>query len=353
MINLWVKESREVNEAFDINYINLSLSDTIDDINKFQIKKIFRVIGQYFQFLAKLLLNRFDLVYISLSPFGAQFYRESPFIIISKLFKKPVVTHLHAKGVKNYIGDSTFRLKLFNSILKDTYCLHLSESLFGDLPFKNSLRKIFALPNGIPENNVEKVSGGSQFRLLQVSNLITSKGGFETIRAVALIRELRSDIPIKLSLVGGIFDKSYYNQLMHFVKENDLEQTVEITDTKQGTKKDEYYSQADIFVFPTSYPKECFPLVILESFSHGLPVISTYEGAIHDIITDGKNGFLIEDGNDYEEIANRIITLHDNKELRQEMSQNALDEYKLKYRIEIFEQNFIKILQEILTDCRN
>lgn len=39
---------------------------------------------------------------------------------------------------------------------------------------------------------------------------------------------------------------------------------------------------------------ECFPLVILEAMEYKLPVISTNEGGIPDIVKDGENGLICE-----------------------------------------------------------
>lgn len=47
-------------------------------------------------------------------------------------------------------------------------------------------------------------------------------------------------------------------------------------------------------MFPTYYHNECFPLVLLEAMQHGLPCISTNEGAISDIVDDGVTGYIVE-----------------------------------------------------------
>ena len=52
--------------------------------------------------------------------------------------------------------------------------------------------------------------------------------------------------------------------------------------------REAFLQTADIFVFPTFYFNECFPLVIIEAMMNGLPVISTDEGGIRDEVKDGK-----------------------------------------------------------------
>lgn len=60
---------------------------------------------------------------------------------------------------------------------------------------------------------------------------------------------------------------------------------------------------------------ECFPLVILEAMEYKLPVISTNEGGIPDIVKDGENGLICEKQNPYS-LADCIAKLLDDEELR-------------------------------------
>ena len=52
-----------------------------------------------------------------------------------------------------------------------------------------------------------------------------------------------------------------------------------------------YVKREDVFVFPTFYHNECFPLVLLEAMQHHLPCISTTEGGIPGIIDDKETGY--------------------------------------------------------------
>jgi glycosyltransferase involved in cell wall biosynthesis len=53
----------------------------------------------------------------------------------------------------------------------------------------------------------------------------------------------------------------------------------------------QHYRSASIFCLPTL--NEPFGLVILEAFSYGLPVVATRLGAIPEIVTNGKSGYLV------------------------------------------------------------
>lgn len=56
-----------------------------------------------------------------------------------------------------------------------------------------------------------------------------------------------------------------------------------------------FYAAADVFVLPSMF-QETFGLVILEAFSAGLPVIAARSGGIPELVKDGRNGLIVEQG---------------------------------------------------------
>jgi len=61
-----------------------------------------------------------------------------------------------------------------------------------------------------------------------------------------------------------------------------------------------YYQAADYFVLPTLY--EPFGLVVLEAMGAGLPVVVSRVAGASDLIREGKDGFLLEDPTDADEL---------------------------------------------------
>lgn len=107
-----------------------------------------------------------------------------------------------------------------------------------------------------------------------------------------------------------------------------------------------FFNNADMFVFPTYYPNECFPLVLLEAMQHGLPCISTDEGGISSIIEDGKTGLLVN-RKDAEDLANKMEVLVKDATLRYRMGMAGKQRFDKLYTKENFEDR----LSKILTSC--
>ena len=89
-----------------------------------------------------------------------------------------------------------------------------------------------------------------------------------------------------------------------------------------------------------------FALVLLEAMQCGLPVVTSREGAIPEIIKDGINGLLVNP-KDPLDIANSIMLLINSKKLMDNMSRtNRLDFIK-NYTVQEFEHRLSATLLEI------
>ena len=114
---------------------------------------------------------------------------------------------------------------------------------------------------------------------------------------------------------------------------------------KVREEKEAFFRQADIFVFPTYY--ETFGLVILEAMEYKLPVISTNEGGIPDIVKDGENGLICEKQNPYS-LADCIAKLLDDEELRVKMGNAGYDKFCREFTLQQFEHRMLDILSQNL-----
>jgi glycosyltransferase involved in cell wall biosynthesis len=102
----------------------------------------------------------------------------------------------------------------------------------------------------------------------------------------------------------------------------------------------EQYSKADMFLFPSYL--EGSALVLIEAMSWGLPIVTTYQSG--STVEPGINGFISEAG-DVESLKADIIKLLHDKELRYNMSTNALAASS-KYSTEKYSENLLKVLKK-------
>ena len=190
--------------------------------------------------------------------------------------------------------------------------------------YKVSPRKITVIYNGVdgeefkPENKSlfgadirrQFHLSADDFVILFVGSGFRRKGLNSLIKAVSLLKEKK----VKLLVVGKDRKMPY----LKLVKKLGLENKVIFTGGLRETYK--LYAAADIFVFPTLY--EPFGNVCLEALSSGLPLIVSRSSGAAEIITEAKEGFLLDSPGNEEEIARKIKLTFD-EEARKKLSRNA------------------------------
>ena len=86
-------------------------------------------------------------------------------------------------------------------------------------------------------------------------------------------------------------------------------------------KVKELLQEIDIFVMPTTC-NESFGVSAVEAQAMRLPVIATKKGGIPEVVQDGKTGLLVN-AKDSQQLAEAIIKLIENPELRRKMGERG------------------------------
>jgi len=97
--------------------------------------------------------------------------------------------------------------------------------------------------------------------------------------------------------------------------------------------------QAAFLVLPSEW-YEGFPLVLVEAFAHGLPVLASNLGSMADIIKDGETGLLFTPGN-AGDLASKAKWLLENPQQAQQLGENARRTFLAKYTAE---QNYAELM---------
>ncbi len=321
VVSQQIKDSILIKKAFDCDWVNLSTSRRMEEIGKKTLSKPFRLTGALMRELWLLLTHRYDLCYLAITCHGIGFLKDSPFVLMCKLFQRKIVIHQHNKGMANDVDKWPYRW-LLPLCYKNARVILLSWYLYSDIEKVVPRENVVICPNGIKvdkRNNNESVRNKNAVpHLLFLSNLIKSKGVFVLLDALKILKD--KDYSFICDFVGGETKEIDAKRFADEVNRRKLNRFVVYWGRKYGKEKEEYFEKSDMFVFPSM--EDCFPLVILEAMASKLPIVTTAEGAIPDEVRDGENG-LIAKRQDAESLADCICKLIDDPELRTKMGENG------------------------------
>jgi len=217
----------------------------------------------------KTITNAINPLHLSLLWIEKKIFREGNYrviIAISKRGKEEIAKHYGVPPEKIKV--------IYNAIDMDRF----------DFKNKAKTRAEVRKAIGIPEDAPLFIFVGSGFR---------RKGLPATIRALT-----RLDARMSLMVIGRD-GTAHYRSL---AKKEGVEKRVFFMGPVVDVER--YYCASDLFVFPTVY--EPFGNVCLEAMAAGLPVVTSRISGASEVLDEGKNGYVIEDPTDCDEIAGKI-----------------------------------------------
>lgn len=348
MVGQYLKESKLINENFEADYVNLTTAFDLDKMGKFSSRKITSLLKIQYNVIKALLQKKYDLCYVTLNAKGSGFYKDFLVLILLKLFKKNIVYHFHNRGVAT-MQHKKVNHWLYRYTFNNTNSILLSPLLYSDIKKYVRRENVFYCSNGIPKANVNVGDGYFKdaervCQILFLSNMVVEKGVYILLTACKRLKE--KNVPFICHFVGA-WTEITEAQLKAQITQYGLEQQVFFYGKKTGADKAAFFRNADIFVFPTFYHNECFPLVNLEAMQFSLPIITTTIGGIPDMVIDGKTGYLIPP-NDVVLLTERLDFLISNRALRQTMGMAGRKLYEQHFTLEKFEMNINNVLSKVI-----
>ena len=156
----------------------------------------------------------------------------------------------------------------------------------------------------IDENKIEKITPGVDRRIfipdfsVEKENIILSigrvqeqKGQLQTIEFLDNFKKIQNDF--KCYFVGGPSGKhgnEYLHELKQSIKDFNLHKHVEFLGDLPQTEIINLFKKAKLLIHTSKF--ETFGLVAIEANTMGVPVLTTNNGSLMEIIENNKNGYL-------------------------------------------------------------
>ena len=249
---------------------------------------------------------------------------------IAQKLKIPYVWHIR-QFMEADLGKKLFRERsIYRLVSRASSVIAISKDV--QTKFEPLLgRKMDLVYNGVPVEKY-KLEDMPRFetpitRILLAGRISIQKGQMDAIKAVELLIQRGID-NVLLTLVGQGETKEYLEYVKSYVKKHGLEQRVCILEHLDDLR--ELRRQCDIGL--TCSKKEAFGRVTVENMLAKMLVIGANTGGTMEIINDGYNGLLYEEGSP-ESLAERIEYVMLHKDNVQQMIEQgfacAIEDYSI------------------------
>ncbi len=284
--------------------------------------------NKYNNYLLKLAYCITKFAYFSTKAKSASLHCSTPtmrylmplFYAISKITRCKLSVRKFGGDYYDNMVSPKFTDRLVLSILKKLHAIN-----FETLAEVNHLRKIgfdnvFWYPNTRKKTKFlrEKFSSNEELlRVVFVGKVCVEKGVLD------LVNSVQNLTGVKVDFYGDASDSTDLVKRINGARNCAFQGQVE----PQLIQKT--ISDYDLLCLPTYYSGEGYPGVILEAYSCGVPVISTYWKCIPEILENGVHGWLVEP-KDYLALSDLIKQISTSREVLYDVSSNV-KEYFLNF----------------------
>jgi len=330
--------------GYQIYVIDISKSKHLNS-RFYSVYRSIQLLIPYVKYVLFLLFSRVDVVYMTIAQSKAGFFRDLPFVALANFLNIKTVLHLKGGNYHGFYENQSKLVKLLVKYMLDrsSKIIVLGEALIEMYNFHSPLKdKVVVVRNGLPvegiQSKAKEQSPNKQLGILYLSNLIQSKGYFDLVKSIRILRDVYG-VQVKLTLAGEIMLSSddpeetthgeLKQQLSAYIDSNNMNDLIQYVGPVSGDAKWDLYKEHDIFCLPTNYIYEGQPVSIIEAIAHGCAIISTNFRAIPEMLVDGANGYIVQFGNP-KDIADKVMSIINNSQISA-MSSESLRLYETKF----------------------
>lgn len=324
-----------LNEAFDIIHLNTTDKRDLKNLGKVDFGNVYLGFQHLFKLIYLVRKHKPLIVYLTIAQNTMAFFRDGLFVLIAKILSNSkIIIHFRGGNYLNFYNESSFFLKKYIDFVyyQSDYCIVLGNILKPMISKWFKDQNVFVIPNGsdIQIDISKKQINNEKINVIFLSNLIKTKGILDLLYAIKEVVSKSARVQFSIGGDWVLNEESTKREAIEFINKNSLENYVSFQGTVSGSQKADFLLSGDILVFPTFYPNEGHPNVIIEAMAAGCPVISTDHAAIPETVLHGENGFIVSKNNPTA-LAKRILQLVEDDALRKNMGKKSREYFEQNY----------------------
>lgn len=296
------------------------------------------------------------------------FYRILDCFYIARIVKHEKISLIHSLNVSGHIICSILKILLrvkviwhihlrVNPVLyrffKSSYTVFVAKNLLeGAVKYssfdKNTSNVIYNSIDALKYTKLNRDKRLPELIIGFVGRITPQKGLNELLTAASILVKKYPDIKINIygeEMYQDYLKGKYTEHLKNRIQELNLENTVKLCGFVHP--QEQIYASIDCLVLP-SYMESC-PMVILESWAAGVPVIATNVGGIPELVVEKETGFLIPP-KDPQAIAEAVEYVNENPETVRKVVENAGRVVRERFDYRENARQFVKLYYELLNE---
>ena len=345
-------QSNAFKMAYDhYEFSKLLINQNFEKLSKFH--KLFSTLHVFGLYIKSFFDFSIEVIYLSGSRSLLGAFKDVVLILIFKLRGIPIINHVHAANFDQFLNGLPFLVKqiyLYAFKKVDVFICLLEEMQLEYLKF-SSTSKTYVVHNFydpildkvevvIPKHNDVVI-------ISYFSNLMFSKGIFILLDAFELIHN--HYLNIELHIAGGFSDDEFMTRkevqikFEEYLKRNSR---IKYFGSVYDNQKIGFLLNSDLFVLPTFYKSEAFPISILEAMRTDSCIITTQHHYLPNLISE-RNGQCVK-CKSVIDVSNALLFYIDRPELLK-----AIQEYNINYATESFNVSFyLEKIDQIIEHVR-
>ena len=264
--------------------------------------KLLRVLSAIVHVILMLVRKHVALLHLHVAYKGS-FWRKAIFLAMARPFRVPVIFHLHGSEFARFFeGGSPLARKMIIRILDGASAIVVVSEFWCVYVRKITRARVLVIENFVQDRLDPALLRARRdpSAVLFLGQFGQRKGIYDLIPAFAMVRQR---FPYAMLYCGGNGEIDKVRRRVHDLS---LDNGVRVLGWVSGEEKQALMHQCSIFVLP-SY-NEGLPMAIIEAMSFSMSIVSTRVGGIPELVDNGRNGFLVNPG-DQADIAAALLRM--------------------------------------------
>ncbi len=335
-------------EGVEIRHVDCFLSRSLEEMNRFSLPKIFRLLRGMGRLLWDSLTFSPDWVVVPVAFNRGSFLKDGMAVLLMGALRRRVALWCHGQGYKPLRSGKGVLMRLFCRTVMAVPSAVVTPSRQAGLDnafqseFQNRWRTI---PYGIPDlPRLCPPQKGEGVKVLFLSNMLQAKGWMTLWKAACNLCPRHDGL--SFDFYGQETAEISSEELERFFAQGPSPERIRYRGPAYGETKERAFAQADIFCFPTYYPYETFGIVLVEAMRAGLPLVASRYSGIPEILAEGEGGFLVPPDS-VEGLEGEIERLLLDPSLRESMGSFNRRRFESHYTMKAAVNGWLRLFEEL------